>query len=103
MFDPEEFDATADLLRGEISELRHFLAELEKITAKTPRPLSLVSDIREALNTYASVVVFTQYTDTLDYVRERLTTADYHSIGCYSGRGGEVYNPATGVGACHPR
>jgi hypothetical protein len=38
--------------------------------------------------------VFTQYTDTLDYIRERLTTADYHSIGCYSGRGGEVYNPA---------
>ena len=41
------------------------------------------------------MVVFTQYTDTLDYIRERLTTADYHSIGCYSGRGGEVYNPAT--------
>ena len=26
LFDPEEFDATADLLRGEISEFRHFLA-----------------------------------------------------------------------------
>ena len=97
LFDPEEFDATADLLRGEISELRQFLAELEKITGEDTKATRLVSDIREALNTYASVVVFTQYTDTLDYIRERLTTADYHSIGCYSGRGGEVYNPASQV------
>ena len=95
MFDPEEFDATADLLRGEISELRQFLAELEKITGEDTKATCLVSDIREALNTYASVVVFTQYTDTLDYIRERLTTADYHSIGCYSGRGGEVYSPVS--------
>lgn len=95
LFDPEEFDATADLLRGEISELRHFLSELEKITGEDTKATRLVSDIRGALNTYASVVVFTQYTDTLDYIRERLTMADYHSIGCYSGRGGEVYNPAS--------
>jgi superfamily II DNA or RNA helicase len=95
LFDPEEFDATADLLRGEISELRLFLAELEKITGEDTKATQLVSDIREALNTYASMVVFTQYTDTLDYIRERLTTADYHSVGCYSGRGGEIYSPAT--------
>ncbi|HEY3903057.1 MAG TPA: helicase-related protein [Streptosporangiaceae bacterium] len=93
LFDPEEFDATADLLRGEISELRLFLAELEKITGEDTKATQLVSDIRAELNTYASVVVFTQYTDTLDYIRERLTTADYHSVGCYSGRGGEVYDP----------
>lgn len=95
LFDPEEFDATADLLRGEISELRQFLSDLDKITGEDTKATRLVNDIHEALNTYASVVVFTQYTDTLDYIRERLTTADYHSIGCYSGRGGEVYNPAT--------
>ena len=95
LFDPEEFDATADLLRGEINELHHFLADLEKITGEDTKATQLVNDIRDALNTYASVIVFTQYTDTLDYIRERLTTADYHSIGCYSGRGGEVYNPAT--------
>ena len=58
---------------------------MRKLQAKTPKPRRLVSDIHEALNTYASVVVFTQYTDTLDYIRERLTIADYHSIGCYSG------------------
>jgi hypothetical protein len=95
LFDPEEFDVTADLLRDEIGELRSFLAELDKITGEDTKATQLVSDIRDSLSTYASVVVFTQYTDTLDYVRERLVTADYQSIGCYSGRGGEVYDPAT--------
>ena len=28
----------------------------------------------------------------MDYVRERLLTADYTSIGCYSGRGGEIWD-----------
>ena len=50
----------------------------------------------EALNTYSSVVVFTQYADTMDYVRERLLTAGYRRLGCYSGRGGEVYNVESG-------
>ena len=95
LFDPEEFDATADLLRDEIGELRAFIGELDKITGEDTKATRLVNDIRNALTTYASVVVFTQYTDTLDYVRERLVAADYRSIGCYSGRGGEIYDTET--------
>lgn len=33
----------------------------------------------------------------MDYVRERLLVAGYHGLGCYSGRGGEIYDPAAGV------
>jgi hypothetical protein len=33
----------------------------------------------------------------MDYVRERLLAAGYRRLGCYSGRGGEVYNPETQV------
>jgi superfamily II DNA or RNA helicase len=95
LFDPEDFDPSADLLRGEICELRDFLADLDKITGEDTKATQLIGDIRDALDTYSSVVVFTQYTDTLDYVRERLVTADYHAVGCYSGRGGEVYNATT--------
>ena len=53
-----------------------------------------MQDINQALHTYSSVVVFTQYADTMDYVRERLIAAGYQKLGCYSGRGGEVYDPA---------
>ncbi|WP_204060978.1 helicase-related protein [Microbispora corallina] len=41
-------------------------------------------------------MVFTQYADTMDYVRERLLAAGYNKLGCYSGRGGEIYDPVAG-------
>lgn len=95
LFDPEAFDVRSDRLRGEIADLRSFLAELGTITGEDTKATRLVQDTTQALLFYSSVVVFTQYTDTMDYVRERLITAGYQKLGCYSGRGGEVYDAAT--------
>lgn len=95
LFDPEAFDVRSDRLRDEIAELRSFLAELGTITGEDTKASRLVQDINQALHTYSSVVVFTQYADTMDYVRERLIVAGYQKLGCYSGRGGEVYDGAT--------
>lgn len=95
LFDPETFDASSALLQGELHELRMFLAELGKITGEDTKATQLVTDVNEALLTYDSVVVFTQYTDTMDYVRERLIAAGITKIGCYSGRGGQIYEQDT--------
>jgi hypothetical protein len=95
LFDPEAFDVRSDRLRDEIAELRSFLAELGTITGEDTKATCLVRDINQALHTYSSIVVFTQYADTMDYVRERLTVAGYQKLGCYSGRGGEVYDATT--------
>lgn len=95
LFDPEAFDVTADRLHDEIQELRSFLAELDTITGEDSKATQLVHDLFAALETYTTVVVFTQYTDTLEYIRDRLIAAQITSVGCYSGRGGEIYNPAT--------
>jgi superfamily II DNA or RNA helicase len=40
------------------------------------------------------VIVFTQYLDTLDFLRERLESRFGNQMACYSGRGGEVWDPA---------
>lgn len=95
LFDPEEFDVSADRLRDEINELKKFLGDLEGISGEDTKATRLVQDVNAALMKYDSGVVFTQYTDTLEYVRDRLVLAGIHKIGCYSGRGGEVYEPAT--------
>ena len=95
LFDPEQFDASAARLADEIAELRSFLQDLDKISGEDTKATRLVQDITESLMTYDSAVVFTQYGDTMDYVRDRLTLAGIHRIGCYSGRGGEVYDPGT--------
>lgn len=92
LFDPEAFDVSAERLSDEIHELRLFLNELDKITGEDTKASRLVADVNTALLAYSSLVVFTQYTDTMDYIRERLIAAGIQKIGCYSGRGGEVYH-----------
>lgn len=95
LFDVEELDARPELIQGEIQAIEAFLHDLSEITGEDTKAQRLSSDIAQALNTYDSVVVFTQYTDTMDYVRNQLVQT-YNSVGCYSGRGGEIYNPSTG-------
>lgn len=77
--DPKEIHYLEDLLRqfentGEDTKLSHFITTLR---------LELVN--RE------SAIVFTQYTDTMDYLRSELRQLYGSQIACYSGRGGEVY------------
>ncbi|MCZ1002045.1 SNF2-related protein [Streptomyces mirabilis] len=92
LFDPENFDVRADRLKEEIGELRSFLDDLGDITGEDTKAQQLVMDLAESFKTYDSAVVFTQYADTMDYVRERLLAAGYYRLGCYSGRGGEIYD-----------
>jgi superfamily II DNA or RNA helicase len=96
LFDPETFDVRADRLKEEIGELRSFLNDLGDITGEDTKAQQLVKDLAESFKTYDSAVVFTQYADTMDYVRDRLLTAGYYKLGCYSGRGGEIYDPVAG-------
>ncbi|KDA05297.1 hypothetical protein DC31_17215 [Microbacterium sp. CH12i] len=97
LFEPEAFDTRADRLRDEIAELKSFVQDLDGITGEDSKASHLVDDVTKALARYSSVVVFTQYADTMDYVRERLLAAGYRRLGCYSGRGGEVYDADAGT------
>jgi SNF2 family DNA or RNA helicase len=77
--DPREIEYLEDLLRqfentGEDSKLSHFLTIL-----------------RRELSQRESAIVFTQYTDTMDYLRENLQQLYGSQVACYSGRGGELY------------
>ena len=47
--------------------------------------------VKSAVNTRDSAIVFTQYTDTMDYLREFLRASFGNQLACYSGRGGEQY------------
>lgn len=95
LFDLDDEAIRLDLLKGEIAELRSFVEALEAISGQDTKATRLIEDLNKAFGTYSSVVVFTQYTDTMDYVRGRLVAAGYDKVGCYSGRGGEIWNPAT--------
>lgn len=77
--DPQEIQYLEDLLRqfentGEDTKLSHFITTL-----------------RQELRQRESAIVFTQYTDTMDYLRSALLQLYGSQIACYSGRGGELY------------
>ncbi|NBD34107.1 MAG: DEAD/DEAH box helicase family protein [Cyanobacteria bacterium] len=77
--DPKEVEYLEDLLRqfentGEDSKLS-FLIDL----------------LRQEFLNRESILIFTQYTDTMDYLRESLQQLYGTQLACYSGRGGELY------------
>lgn len=77
--DPQEIQYIEDLLRqfentGEDTKLSYFITTL-----------------RQELTHRESAIVFTQYTDTMDYLRSALRQLYGSQVACYSGRGGELY------------
>lgn len=99
-FDFDELDVSLNDIRDEIGELTDFVESLADIGGSDSKAKQLIGDLNAALHDYDSVVIFTQYTDTMDYVRDQLVSAGYKqrgSVGCYSGRGGEIWNPTAGT------
>lgn len=55
---------------------------------KAQRLSGLLAELRT--DGYTQVMVFTQYTDTMDFLREQLAAQSGMLVMCFSGRGGEV-------------
>ncbi len=77
--DPQEIQYLEDLLQqfdntGEDTKLSQFIKIL-----------------RQELIERETAIAFTQYTDTMDYLRDTLRELYGSQIACYSGRGGELY------------
>ena len=84
-------------LEDEIEELRSFLHELDQLPTMDSKIKRLVEDINASfMGSHESMVIFTQYTDTMDFIREKLVSQFPNELGCYSGRGGEVWVPDKG-------
>jgi len=49
--------------------------------------------LSEVLEDGKRVIIFTQFLDTLDFIRDKLVAHFGEQIACYSGRGGEIWNP----------
>ncbi len=78
------------LLAEERSDIAKLLAAVESLPPDSK--LAALVETLAALHQegYQQVMVFTQYTDTMDFLRDRLRVAGDWRLMCYSGRGGEV-------------
>lgn len=85
----------ADVIQAERTALQEFVDDLRQAHTD-PKVAQLRRDIRSLRQSARdNIIIFTQYHDTLDHIRETLT--DTHpNVGTYSGGGGMQYDETTG-------
>jgi superfamily II DNA or RNA helicase len=86
-------DLESDLSAGELDYLDDFIADLERLGADSKLHF-LKRQLAEIFLRRDTALVFTQYTDTMDYLREELRPVYGGKVACYSGRGGEWWDGA---------
>lgn len=99
------FDATGEqasekippLFLGEMDYVQDFLADLRAMGTDSKFE-QLTKDLSDVLRRRDSVIVFTQYTDTMDYLRDKLRQVYGDQVACYSGRGGERWTGTAWTG-----
>jgi len=95
-FNPEDLSGVAKDYGEEIAELTSFLDELAANIPTDTKVQTLINDIEQAFYSgHKTVVVFTQFTDTLNWLRDQLRGTYQSQIACYTGDGGSRWNPDT--------
>ncbi|HOU41677.1 MAG TPA: helicase-related protein, partial [Promineifilum sp.] len=82
---------------AELTYLETFINDLRRLSGNDSKVDALKNELDRVFRQRPTALVFTQYTDTMDYLRDHLVTVYGSKIACYSGRGGEVWNGLTWV------
>ena len=84
-------DLASDARDQELAYLDDFIGDLNALSVDSKLEF-LKDQVATILRTHDSAILFTQYTDTMDYLRDSLLPVYGTGIACYSGRGGESWN-----------
>jgi hypothetical protein len=96
LFDIGELPEAKVNLNAEVVELDDFLEDLGHRSPVESKMVYLQNELDDAFKgIHDTAIVFTQYTDTLEYLRDQLITYFGDRVACWSGRGGERWNPET--------
>ena len=95
---PEDVAQAADeaLRLEEMGDIRRLLRMAERLPpdSKLGELQRILEELRESRGKARQVMVFTQYTDTIDFLREELREDSSLRLMCFTGRGGEVPDAA---------
>ena len=104
LFDSDELPAIGKNLAAEVTEIDGFLAALAKRPPDESKMQYLHNELEQAFRgEHDTAIIFTQYTDTMEYIREQLRTFYGTRIACWSGRGGERWDPEAGAWISVPK
>jgi stalled ribosome alternative rescue factor ArfA len=83
---------------AEKKEIEALLNRLDAIGGTDSKFSNFWSVLQEVTADGRAVLVFTEYTDTMTYLREQLAPAYGNTLGCYCGAGGQVLDGGVWVG-----
>ncbi len=89
----EEGPLDPQALLEEINYIEDFVSELRNL-GNDPKLQRLLGDLQDLRGEHPRAAIFTQYTDTMDFLRDTLVGTYGDQVACYSGRGGEMWNAA---------
>jgi len=95
--DEEAVEGRASNYVDEIAYVEDFLHQLRALAGHDSKVVQLMRDLASVFRERDTVLVFTQYTDTMDFLREQLRQHYGGQVACYSGRGGEWWDGNTWV------
>lgn len=85
---------------AELAELDRFIADLDALAPDEPKMERLAGILADCFaQGHRSAVVFTQYADTLRYIRRRLLGTYRNGLACYYGGTGEMWDDERGCWA----
>jgi len=84
--------AERERFRAEREYVEDFIQRLQLLSVTDSKMEQLKQELHRIFLQRDKVLVFTQYTDTMDFVRDQLRQVYGARIACYSGRGGQVWN-----------
>ncbi len=91
--DEEDLPEIGAARPDELAYLEAFVGDLRALGSDSKLE-QLQRDLEELLAERHTALVFTQYTDTMDYLRRQLRRQHGTAVACYSGRGGERWDGA---------
>ncbi|MFH1072611.1 MAG: helicase-related protein, partial [Nanoarchaeota archaeon] len=86
------FPQDPQVARNELRELEAVFDEIMGLRGKDTKRDRFFDVLREVINDGRSVLVFTEYADTMEYLRDSLVSHFGTQLGCYSGVGGARWN-----------
>ncbi|MEL7562603.1 MAG: helicase-related protein [Dehalogenimonas sp.] len=100
--DVEDDDLDSDVLEelatpersiyhDEIAYIEDFMGQIHPLAADS-KVEQLLRQLDDLFRKRETIIIFTLYTDTMDYLREHLRAVYGQAVACYSGRGGEVWD-----------
>ncbi|MCL4532346.1 MAG: DEAD/DEAH box helicase, partial [Actinobacteria bacterium] len=78
--------------KAELEEVNHLLRELADLGPKDSKLEQFYDQLRRVTEDGRPVLIFTEYADTMVYLRQNLVPHFGEALGCYSGEGGEKWD-----------